>query len=250
MRQAGASHEPGGKGGVVYRTAMCHVRARRLSDAARAMVKSTPNILTVPPDADYTSLEALTRAFHDPFGLIPDRTGASGCVETLDLVEPIQMNETPTTGLPAPRIEDGRALLIAGLGEHIAFGNLAALPGLWQRFGAHFGRVPGQIGWIAYGVCSNTDASGFDYIAGVEVSDLAALPPEFARIQIAAQKYAVFTHSAHISTVQGTFMAIFNQWLPASGYQAADGPTFERYDERFDPRTGMGGFEIWVAIKE
>jgi len=29
----------------------------------------------------------------------------------------------------------------------------------------------------------------------------------------------------------------------------ADAPTFERYDETFDPLTGNGGFEIWVPIK-
>ena len=44
-------------------------------------------------------------------------------------------------------------------------------------------------------------------------------------------------------------MAIFNDWMPKSGYQTADAPVFERYDERFNARTGMGGFEIWVPIK-
>jgi len=28
----------------------------------------------------------------------------------------------------------------------------------------------------------------------------------------------------------------------------ADAPTFERYDEKFDPATGNGGLEIWVPI--
>jgi AraC family transcriptional regulator len=37
--------------------------------------------------------------------------------------------------------------------------------------------------------------------------------------------------------------------LPGSGHIPADAPVFERYDERFDGRTGMGGFEIWVPIK-
>jgi len=27
-----------------------------------------------------------------------------------------------------------------------------------------------------------------------------------------------------------------------------DAPNFERYDERFDPLTGNGGFEIWVPV--
>jgi hypothetical protein len=34
-------------------------------------------------------------------------------------------------------------------------------------------------------------------------------------------------------------MTIFNDWLPNSGYHSADAAPFERYDERFDGRTGM-----------
>jgi len=36
------------------------------------------------------------------------------------------------------------------------------------------------------------------------------------------------------------------QGLADAGCQAADGPAFERYDEQFDGRTGLGGLEIWV----
>jgi AraC family transcriptional regulator len=35
----------------------------------------------------------------------------------------------------------------------------------------------------------------------------------------------------------------------AYGLHSADAPVFERYDERFDARTGMGGFEIWAPLK-
>jgi len=36
--------------------------------------------------------------------------------------------------------------------------------------------------------------------------------------------------------------------LSTAGLEATDGPAFERYDARFDPRTGSGGFEIWVPV--
>jgi AraC family transcriptional regulator len=81
------------------------------------------------------------------------------------------------------------------------------------------------------------------------VADFASSPKEFARLRVAEQRYAVFSHHDHVSTVRGTFMAIFNDWLPKSGYRMADAPLFERYDERFDPRTGTGGFEIWIPLK-
>ena len=103
---------------------------------------------------------------------------------------------------------------------------------------------------MAYGVCCNGDDSGnFDYIAGVEVSDFSDLPREFARVRIPEQRYAVFTHAEHISTIRRTVNTIWNHWLPASGLKAADAPNFERYDEKFDPVTGNGGLEIWVPVE-
>ena len=38
--------------------------------------------------------------------------------------------------------------------------------------------------------------------------------------------------------------------LQPFGLKAADAPSFERYDENFDPRTGNGGLEIWVPVRE
>ena len=110
---------------------------------------------------------------------------------------------------------------------------------------------PARIGKVAYGVCCNGDDAGnFDYIAGVEVADFSDLPREFGRVRIPEQRYAVFTHAEHISTIRRTVNTIWNHWLPASGMKVADAPNFERYDEKFDPATGNGGLEIWIPVHE
>ena len=41
----------------------------------------------------------------------------------------------------------------------------------------------------------------------------------------------------------------FGNTVSDAGFQAADGPAFERYDEKFDGRTGLGGYELRVPIK-
>ena len=69
-------------------------------------------------------------------------------------------------------------------------------------------------------------------------------------MRIAEHLYAVFTHAEHVSTIRGTMNAIWNSWLPTSGYQAADAPGLERYDEKFNPETGLGGFEIWIPVRK
>src|ERR1700730_2814090 len=56
---------------------MRYVRARRLSEAARALAGGAPDILRVALDADYGSHEAFTRAFRDHFGVTPEAVRAA-----------------------------------------------------------------------------------------------------------------------------------------------------------------------------
>ena len=229
---------------------MRYVRARRLTKAARALAKGAPDILTLALDADYGSHEAFTRAFRDHFGVTPEQVRAATCLDRLKLQEPIMMDSTPTTNLQPPRFETAKAFLVAGVGERYNHGaSGAGIPNQWQHFHQKAGEIPDQVGKVAYGVCCNGDDSGnFDYIAGVEVSDFSDLPREFSRVRIPEQRYAVFTHKEHISTIRRTFAAIWNHWLPASKMCVADAPNFERYEETFDPATGNGGLEIWVPV--
>jgi len=229
---------------------MRYVRARRLSEAARALSAGAPDILHVALDAEYGSHEAFTRAFREHFGITPEAVRARTCVDKLALQEPFLMNSTAFETIAQPRFEIAKAMLVAGVGERIIQHNGAGIPGLWQRFHQYVQNFPGRIGKVAYGVCCNGDDAGnFDYIAGVEVADFSDLPREFSRVRIGEQRYAVFAHGGHISTIRRTVNTIWNHWLPSSGFKAADAPSFERYDEAFDPVTGDGGFEIWVPIK-
>jgi AraC family transcriptional regulator len=231
---------------------MRYVRTRRLSEAARALAGGAPDILNVALDADYGSHEAFTRAFRDHFGVTPETVRAASRLDNLKLQEPIVMDSTLTDKLQPPRFETGKPLLVAGISERCTHENGGAgIPNQWQRFHQKVGDIPDRVGQVAYGVCCNGDDSGnFDYIAGVEVSDFSDLPREFSRVRIPEQRYAVFTHRDHISSIRRTVNTIWNHWLPASGLKAADAPSFERYDENFDPLTGNGGLEIWVPVKQ
>jgi AraC family transcriptional regulator len=234
---------------------MRYARARRLTEAARLLANGAPNILRVALEADYGSHEAFTRAFRDQFGATPEAVRATTCVSQLKLQEPILMDSTMLDHLAPPRFETAKAFLVAGPAERITCDNGAMIPGLWQRFHQAVADIPARVGQekdqVAYGVCCNGDDAGnFDYIAGVEVADFSDLPRRFGRIRIPEQRYAVFTHTDHVASVRRTVNTIWNQWLPASGLKAADAPSFERYDEKFDSATGIGGFEIWVPVKE
>ncbi|NUS21417.1 MAG: AraC family transcriptional regulator [Mesorhizobium sp.] len=232
------------------RSVMGYLRARRLSEAARKLAAGAPDILSVALDAGYGSHEAFTRAFRDAFGTTPELVRAQGSTRNLDLVEPILMDSSLLTTLEPPRFETSRPFLVAGLGERYSCETSAGIPMQWQRFAPYIGNIPGEVPGGFYGVCLNGDDAGnFDYVVGVEVKDFSDLPKDFYRVRVPAQKYAVFAHREHISTIRRTVNTIWNKWLPASGHEIADAPEFERYGPEFDAHTGNGGLEIWVPIK-
>ena len=202
-------------------------------------------------EAGYGSHEAFTRAFRDQFGLTPESVRAQRHLDNLALLEPITMDDSFVANLEPPRLETGKPLLIAGLGERYTCETSKNIPSQWQRFLPHFGNMPGQIGRTAYGVCCNTDEDGnFDYICGVEVASFSDLPADFSRVRVPAQRYAVFSHRDHISSIRRTVNTIWNRWLPESGHEVADAPNFERYGDSFDPQSGTGGLEIWIPIEK
>ena len=129
------------------------------------------------------------------------------------------MDSTLLDNLKPPRFETGKPLLVAGIGERYNLRTAAPpFPASGSAFISPSTAFPQRVGKVAYGVCCNGDDSGnFDYIAGVEVADFSDLPREFARVRIPEQKYAVFTHAEHISTIRRTVNTIWNHWLPASG---------------------------------
>ncbi|QUY46176.1 AraC family transcriptional regulator [Acaryochloris marina] len=228
---------------------MRYVRSRRLTEAARALAVGAPDILAVALDAGYSSHEAFTRAFCAQFGIMPKQVRAKRHLDSIQMVEPIVMNENLIVKLESPYITYADTFLIAGLRDRYTFETNHGIPLLWQCFGPYIGHIPGQVGTVTYGVCCNSDGAGnFDYIASVEVSYLADLPDDFNYVQIPAHKYAVFSHRNHISTIRNTVYTIWNQWLPQSIYNPSEAPEFERYDERFDPQLGTGVVEIWVPI--
>ena len=229
---------------------MRYVRGRRLTEAARRLADGAPDILAVAVEAGYGSHEAFTRAFREQFGLTPEAVRAQGCVDDLALMEPLKMNQTLLTDLAPPRFENGVPLCVAGLSERYTCDTSSGIPAQWQRFSPHIDKVPGQIGAVAYGVCYNADEGGnFDYLCGVEVRDFSGVSAPLAHLRIPEQRYAVFAHREHVSTIRRTWSTIWNKWLPESGHAPADAPSFERYDEAFDPVTGMGGFEIWLPLR-
>lgn len=236
--------------GLTGHSVMAYVRKRRLSEAARALARGGDDILQVALDAGYGSHEAFTRAFRDQFDRTPMAVRAARSTETLDLVEPYTMDASLLTELRSPRFDDRSSFHVAGLSERFTFETNHGIPALWQRFAPYVGHISGQAESATYGICYNGDGEGgFDYMAGVEVAAPDDVPGDLTSLTIPGGRYAVFTHSGHISDMRKTVYTIWNRWLPEADVSHVEAPDFERYDDRFDPRTGEGDVEIWIPVR-
>lgn len=164
-----------------------------------------------------------------------------------------------TETIQPKRIEkNAQPILVAGLRRKYTFGkDDMNVPAQWDEFGAYFGKIPGQKGNVAYGLCFEPDGDsdhGFEYMCGVEVTEgiqKKDLPEGFEIKQLPSFSYAVFDHEGHVSGIRETCDAIWEEWIPVSGYKKPEKADFffERYGENFDPQKGKGDIEIWVPVK-
>lgn len=229
---------------------MRYARRRRLSEAARKLATGHEDILSLAIENGYSSHEAFTRAFKDEFAVTPERVRTNGLSPNLVLTEPLIMKSSTLPNLNPPRIEILGPIRFVGLVERYHCQAPAGIPAQWQRFFPYLGGIPNQVGKDAYGVCYNFDDTGmFDYLTGVILNNQDVTPPDLIPLDLPQTRYAVFSHPGHIAEIRSVISAIWAERLPKSGYEPIQGPMLEKYGPRFDPNTGLGGFEIWIAVK-
>lgn len=141
-------------------------------------------------------------------------------------------------------------MLFAGIRRHHAFASVGdGIARQWRDF-EKLGTLPGQVGTTAYGAICGADmkAQTMEYMCAYEVGSFEEIPKELGRMRVPAARYAVFRHDDNVATVRATWDRVFKEWLPRSGLRSNETPDFEVYGDRFDPKTGDGGVEIWVGV--
>ena len=229
---------------------IAYARARRLSEAAKALRDPELSILSVALAFGYGSHEAFTRAFTDHFQVSPSETREPNVFNQLILQEAFNMTAAPASKLLPAKIVKDVSRRIVGLKERYQCGAYGGIPEQWARLRPHLGNMEGERGdGVAYGVCFNFDDGGdMDYLCGVETKSGATPLGGFSLVELEAGDYAVFAHQGHVSSIGATWRAIYADGLPSLGRKPANAPQFERMDSRFDPETGSGLVEIWIPL--
>lgn len=118
---------------------------------------------------------------------------------------------------------------------------------VWDQLNGRVGEIA-QISGPGYGVCfAQPNEKEPWYLAGFEVAQANQVPSGMMSMTVPAQKYAVFPCT--LETLGETYRYIAEEWQPRAGYQHADGPDFECYDEEPGPDPGKMKLSVYWPIK-
>ena len=126
---------------------------------------------------------------------------------------------------------------------------------LWSSFMPRRKEILNSIGTDLYNIQINPE--NFDFSpntpfvkwAVVEVSNFDLVPESMETLEIQQGLYAVFNYKGNQSNAAAFFNAIYNQWLPSSGYELGNHPQFEILGEKYMNNNPNSEEEIWIPIK-
>jgi AraC family transcriptional regulator len=162
--------------------------------------------------------------------------------------ETVQMDQQIKQPLK-PRMEEHKALVIAGLKGRYDKATVGDIPKLWEVLDANIKHLSKRVDRQTYGVCYNAKHGEFDYLAGAEVPSKSDVPSNFQSVELPARHYAVFPHYGPVQALEQTYERIMFEWLPHSGYKVA-GADFERYSADFNALKKTGSVEIWLPVEK
>jgi len=241
--------------GVTGETVMDYVRKRRLTEAANALVHTNRRILDIAVDWQYDSHEAFTRAFKRAYGVTP------GTFRRRQVFVPLRVpfsiadiQPLGTKGIQMEtRIINLPAMLVIGM-AYVGKNENEEIHSMWGDFIPRFDEVQGKISPdVKLGVCGDAHEDGsFRYVAGFQVEAEAPVPDGMTTFDVPAATYVVVTQRGELSDKQHGLHAainfVYREWLPQSGYQRADTPDLEWYDERFHFGQEDSEMDIYTPI--
>ncbi len=148
-----------------------------------------------------------------------------------------------------PKVQMSPAITFAGRNGTFAIGPSPGIKDLWENFMTDFGRIEGQIGLKAYGICHNFDGKGqMDYLAAVEVKDEGQVPGYLFTLTVPARKVAVFQHVGPLEKISESWGWIFSDGLPKAALTVAPGPQFEVYPADLGVAGATAPIEIHIPV--
>lgn len=233
-----------------------YVRRRKITEAARLLIKTDMRIIDIAVMYAYNSQEAFTRAFKEVYDITPNLYRSYKIeyknLEQLPISEEILTMKSTGTFIE-PSIVEREGFILTGL-EYRGHNNNYEVPKLWNIFGKQMSTIPNRVNnKICYGFedYEESESTGnFRYLAGIEVSTDNNLSDELAVRKVPGSKYAVFPIKAIIETVPKSISEIYSVHIPNSGLRVKGNYDFEYYDYDFKSNRGNSLLYLYIPVED
>jgi AraC family transcriptional regulator len=208
------------------------IRRLRLHRAAGELVQGRRDIAEVASRAGYGSVAAFTRSFRSGYGMPPAAYRRSG-----RLIAPDITIHPETTTMYSVDIRDVAPIHLAALSHTGPYNDIG--PAFDRLFVWAQGR--GLVGPDTRSIAVYHDdpgtvpASELRSHAGITVEPDVAAQDDVHILEVAGGRHAVIRHEGPYAELEKAYAWLYGEWLPTSGFEAADRPCYEEYVN--DPRT-------------
>lgn len=225
-----------------------YIRRRKMSLAAVDLQGGDAKIVDIALKYGYNSPTAFNRAFQSVHGVAPSMVRKAGV--PVKSYPPLRFKIT-VKGVSEMnyRIEKKEAFRTVGVSsplEQDMEKNFEAVPRMWQEAVGN-GTLQKLAGMMdaqprgLFGICS-TEGDWKYYIAVASTQTDGA----FDEYTVPALTWAIFPGKGSCpQAIQELEQRIMTEWLPASGYEYANGPDVELY---ITPNMEDAEFEVWVPV--
>jgi len=236
-----------------------YVRRRRLSLAAVELGLGGMKVIDLAQKYGYESPDAFAKAFRRLFGCTPSEARQSG--QRLRSFGPISFSIALKGSRPLDyRIVKRAGFSMTGLPRRIPAEpecDAQAIPAFWAEAGADgrlgrlVKRIPAGSPLRIAGVCTEHAAPGGElaYLIAIETpADRQGLPEGCVDLWVPPSTWGVFESVGPLpAALQETWLRIWEEWLPASGYQETEGPQLETFLS-MDAEDPHFRNEIWIPL--
>jgi AraC family transcriptional regulator len=234
-----------------------YIRRRRLTLAAFELADPAVRVLDAAVKYGYSSADAFSRAFQALHGVTPSEARRRG--QPLKAYPPLTFQLTVQGGSEMNyRIEEKGPFTIAGLIRRVPLIYEGANPyidAMWQSLDqetiaalkALSNTAPaGLISASTNFSESRAEGDELDHYIGVATTR--DVPSHFARLEVPATTWAVFTAIGPFpQTLQNIWARIYAEWFPSSAYEQAPGPEL-LWNADKDTTSSTFHSEIWIPV--
>lgn len=232
-----------------------YIRNRRLTLAGNELSLSEARVVDVALKYGYETHEAFTKAFRQFHGITPSAARKPGA--RLKSIGRLSIQVTlKGEKVMNYRFVEKKAFTVVGKkisvpcenGENFKiipeFCHRCSVDGTCEQLGKMCADDMGIMG-----ICASFDEDRFDYYSAVTYTG-GEIPQGMETFAVPALTWAVFEAVGPIpDAIQDIWKRIFSEWFPSSGYEHAEGPELEVYENGDMSKPDYRSF-VWIPVKK